>query len=34
MCSILEALFGQLYLVSVVALLVANMGRSRRTTRG
>jgi hypothetical protein len=30
MCSILEALFGQLYLVSVVALLVANMGRSRR----
>ena len=30
MFSILEALFGQLYLVSVVAVLVANMGRSRR----
>jgi len=29
LCSILEALFGQLYLVSVVALLVANIGRSR-----
>ena len=34
MCSILEALFGQLYLVSVVALLVANMGRSRRRPPG
>ena len=34
MCSILEALFGQLYLVSVVALLVANMGRSRRPRSG
>jgi hypothetical protein len=30
MCSILEALFGQLYLVSVVALLVSNMGHPRR----
>jgi hypothetical protein len=30
MCSIFEALFGQLYLVSVVALLVSNVGRSRR----
>jgi hypothetical protein len=29
MTAILEALFGQLYLVSIVALLVANMGRSR-----
>jgi uncharacterized membrane protein len=29
MCAILEALFGQLYLVSIVALLVANMGRAR-----
>src|SRR4051794_3993557 len=29
-CSILESLFGQLYLVSVVALLVANIGRTRR----
>ena len=28
--SIFEALFGQLYLVSVVALLVANIGRPRR----
>ena len=34
MCSILEALFGQLYLVSVVALLVANIGRSRRRPPG
>ena len=34
MCSILEALFGQLYLVSVVALLVANIGRSRPTRPG
>jgi hypothetical protein len=29
MSAILEALFGQLYLVSIVALLVANMGRAR-----
>ena len=28
MTAILEALFGQLYLVSIVALLVANMGRA------
>jgi hypothetical protein len=34
LCSILESLFGQLYLVSVVALLVANIGRSRRHPRG
>ena len=27
MCAILEALFGQLYLVSIVAVLVANMGQ-------
>jgi ion channel len=34
MSAILEALFGQLYLVSIVALLVANMGRTRtRPTR-
>ena len=34
MCAILEALFGQLYLVSVVALLVANIGRApRRASR-
>ncbi len=30
MTAVLEALFGQLYLVSIVALLVANMGRTRR----
>jgi hypothetical protein len=30
MTAILEALFGQLYLVSIVAVLVANMGRARR----
>jgi hypothetical protein len=30
MLSICEALIGQLYLVTVVAVLVANMGRSRR----
>ncbi len=29
MLSVSEALLGQLYLVSVVALLVANLGRSR-----
>jgi len=29
MTAILEALYGQLYLVSIVALLVANMGRPR-----
>ena len=29
--SISEALFGQLYLVTVIALLVANMGRSRHS---
>jgi hypothetical protein len=29
MTAILEALYGQLYLVSIVALLVANMGRAR-----
>jgi len=29
MSAILEALYGQLYLVSIVALLVANMGRAR-----
>lgn len=29
MCAILEALFGQLYLVSIVAVLVANMGQAR-----
>jgi len=29
MTAILEALFGQLYLVSIVAVLVANMGRTR-----
>jgi hypothetical protein len=29
MTSISEALFGQLYLVSVVALLVGNLGRTR-----
>jgi len=34
LCSILEALFGQLYLVSVVALLVANIGQARRHPRG
>jgi len=31
-CSVLESLFGQLYLVSVVALLVSNIGRIRRTS--
>jgi hypothetical protein len=29
MLSVTEALFGQLYLVSVVAVLVANIGRQR-----
>jgi hypothetical protein len=29
MTAILEALFGQLYLVSIVAVLVSNMGRAR-----
>ena len=34
MCAILEALFGQLYLVSVVAMLVANIGHApRRVSR-
>lgn len=33
MLSISEALLGQLYLVSVVALLVANLGRSRGAAR-
>ncbi len=32
MFSILEALFGQVYLVSIVALLVSNIGHARRTT--
>jgi hypothetical protein len=31
MLSITEALFGQLYLVSVVAVLVSNLGRERRS---
>ncbi|MET1232851.1 MAG: potassium channel family protein [Candidatus Limnocylindrales bacterium] len=30
MLAVTEALFGQLYLVSAVALLIANIGRSRR----
>jgi Ion channel len=30
MCAISEALIGQLYLVSVVALIVSNLGRTRR----
>ncbi len=30
MLAITEALLGQLYLVSVVALIVANLGRTRR----
>jgi hypothetical protein len=30
MCAISEALIGQLYLVSVVALIVTNLGRTRR----
>jgi|GEM_PF-5259489 hypothetical protein len=33
MLSISEALLGQLYLVSVVALLVANIGRPRSEAR-
>ncbi|MEP6622954.1 MAG: potassium channel family protein, partial [Acidimicrobiia bacterium] len=33
MLAISEALLGQLYLVSVVALLVANLGRPRRASR-
>ncbi len=33
MLSIVEALFGQLYLVTVIALIVSNIG-SQRTTRG
>ena len=31
--SVSEALLGQIYLVTVVALIVANLGRSRPTTR-
>jgi hypothetical protein len=31
MLSVCEALIGQLYLVTVLAVLVANIGRSRRT---
>ena len=31
MLAISEALVGQIYLVSVVALLVANLGRERRS---
>jgi len=33
MLAVSEALMGQLYLVSVVALLVANMGRTREPKR-
>ena len=31
--SVFEALLGQIYLVTVVSLIVANLGRSRVTTR-
>ncbi len=34
MLAVTEALFGQLYLVSAVALLIANIGRSRHEERG
>jgi hypothetical protein len=34
MLSVCEALIGQLYLVTVVAVLVANIGRNRRTESG
>ena len=34
MLSVTEALFGQMYLVTVVALLVSNFGRDRRAWRG
>ena len=34
MIAICEALFGQLYLVSVVAILVGSFGRGRRGTEG
>lgn len=33
MLAVTEALVGQVYLVTVVALLVGNLGRARRTTR-
>ena len=33
MIAISEALFGQLYLVSIVAILVANIGRSFRAVK-
>ena len=31
--SVFEALLGQIYLVTIVALIVANLGRSRSTAR-
>jgi hypothetical protein len=34
MVAVLEALFGQLYLVSIVALLVSRIGQSRRRPEG
>jgi hypothetical protein len=34
MCAISEALIGQLYLVSVVALIVSNLGRTRHPREG
>lgn len=34
MLAVTEALLGQIYLVTVVALLVANIGRPRRRSRG
>jgi hypothetical protein len=32
--SAMEALLGQIYLITAVALLVGNLGRSRRARRG
>jgi hypothetical protein len=34
MLAVSQALFGQLYLVSVVAVMVGNIGRTRRTVKG
>ena len=33
-CAVLEALIGQIYLVTIVALLVSNLGRGRRLGTG
>ena len=34
MTAVIEAIFGQLYLITVVALVVQNLGQTRRMGRG